>query len=162
MFGFQLISGKLSIQNSTSIHDQEYLINAFESSLEMKDSKICNLTTSVSSIQISSTTFSASNITFTEINSTNHNAPIVIGSSKSVMNMSKMYLNSLNSTFMMVLSSVITLESSEIQNVTATDNLIKLNTCENVTLSNSVISNSSTSSHDIVSASGSYIHSISN
>ena len=156
---FQLISSSLSIESSTVIQNQSYVVDSFQSNFTSKDIIIKNWQTSSNIFSISSTNFIANNLTIFNISSLADHSSVISGQFQSVISMNNIKYTNSSTIFVHSDSTQLSMNGIEASSISLNDSLISITGCANISLKDfniysinltaSVIY-SSTSSFDII------------
>ena len=145
----QLIIGNLTIQNSTSFHNQKVIFRSFLSSINMVDSFLANITIQQSVMEIVSSTIIFKNIMIENMRNT-YNKTFILITSESVFNASMIdYLNS-ESTLFSIQSSQAQILNLNYININGGQELITVYSSNYIYLSNINLINTSTTSNYMI------------
>ena len=156
---FQLISSSLSIESSTVIQNQSYVVDSFQSNFTSKDIIIKNWQTSANIFSISSTNLIANNLTILNISSLADHSSVISGQFQSVISMSNIKYTNSSTVFVRSDSTQLNMDGIETSSISLNENLISFTGCTNISLKGfniysinltASIIYSSTSSFDII------------
>jgi hypothetical protein len=147
---FNVLSASLEISNESLIHSQDVLINAFLSSIAIKDSEISNITLTGHSISIVASSLEFSNITVSRI-TTNGNNDFILVSFESSLLIRNIAYSSSNSVLFNLLSSKMSASNLSFTDITNSRYLFETYDWTKSDISNISATNVVTTSQSLIS-----------
>ena len=140
---FTLISASISVQNSTSITQQNTLFNLFLSKTSIIDSTISDIDAIETAVRVTSSTLNMTNVNISEImNPSNYDLILVTIDSTLIMN--SLMFHSSKSNLFNSKNAIIQIDGLTILNITSFTNFIKISSSQNVIISQYRTTNATT------------------
>jgi hypothetical protein len=146
----QLISGSIKFANSSHIHDQDVIVNAFVSTVIFQHSTIYSVVMTDNCIEIVTSAFEFSDMNVTTVSNPGGYQFINVSSESSV-SMNNIYYSNSNSILLNLRSSNAVVENLRMENITRANYLFEFYDTHNMELANFTVQNTTSSSKRLAS-----------
>ena len=141
---FTLISASLNIQNSSSITQQNSLLNSFLSTANLSDSTISDIDTIGIAIRVTSSTLNIKNMTISRVTNPNGHSLMSI-SMESILSIDNLMFTDSQSNLMNIRSTATHMNNIHVENISSFSELIRISSSTSVNISQFTLINTTTS-----------------
>ena len=161
-FGFQVIEGIISFENSTRINNQEYFISSFISTVNFADVEIANFTSDDASMELTGTTVNMKNVSWYNLTITVDTNPFIFLSFDTIFNGNNISFTNSTLQPLRILSSSIAISNLFISSLSSGAPYIEILNSNNSQITDSTIKDSNSTYNVIIHGVSSQIDSIKN